>query len=68
MLSALRLAYLGLAGGLMVYGAILLWLGLRRPSRPGGTRLRLAMAAALLVAVAGTVAAVILEAQASRPW
>jgi hypothetical protein len=67
-MTTLRWAYLGLAGGLMLYGAILLWLGLRRPSRPGGLRFRLVMAAALLVAVAGTTAAVILEAQASRPW
>jgi hypothetical protein len=31
-------------------------------------RLRLVMALAVLVAVAGTTAAVILEAQAARPW
>lgn len=67
-MTALRLAYLGLGGGLLVYGAILVWLGLRRPSRPAGTRLRLLMALAVLVAVAGTTAAVILEAQAARPW
>jgi hypothetical protein len=66
--STLRLAYLGLAGGLLVYGVILLWLGWRRPTRPAGTPLRLVMALALLIAVAGTAAAVILEAQASRPW
>jgi hypothetical protein len=67
-MSALRLAYLGLAGGLMAYGAILLWQGLRRPSRPAGAPLRLVMALVLLVAAAGTAAAVILEAQAARPW
>jgi len=66
--NALRLAYLGLAAGLLTYGAILLWLGARRPPRPAGTPLRLLMALALLIAVAGTTAAVILEAQASRPW
>ncbi len=67
-MSALRLAYLALAGGLMVYGGLLLWLGFRRPPRPAGTPLRLVMALAVLIAVAGTAAAVILEAQASRPW
>jgi hypothetical protein len=66
--SALRLAYLALAGGLLLYGASLLWLGMRRPFRPAGTPVRLLMALAVLVAVAGTVAAAILEAQAARPW
>jgi hypothetical protein len=66
--TGLRLAYLALGGGLLVYGAILIRLGLRRPPRPAGTPLRLVMALAVLVAVAGTTAAVILEAQASRPW
>ena len=67
-MSLLRLAYLGLAGGLLVYGSILLWLGWRRPTRPAGTPLRLVMVLALLIAAGGTTAAVILEAQASRPW
>ncbi|MBI3456149.1 MAG: hypothetical protein HY002_10225 [Candidatus Rokubacteria bacterium] len=67
-MSLLRLAYLGLAAGLVVYGAILLWLGFRRPSRPAGTLLRLVMGLAVLVALAGTAAAVILEARASQPW
>ena len=67
-MSVLRLAYLALAGGLMLYGAILLWLGFRLPPRPATTPLRLVMALAVLLAVAGTAAAVVLEAQASRPW
>lgn len=67
-MTSLRLAYLGLAAGLMVYGALLGWLGLRRPPRPAGTPLRLVMILALLIAVAGTAAAVILEARAAQPW
>jgi hypothetical protein len=66
--TGLWLAYFALAGGLMAYGGILIALGLRRPPRPAGTPLRLAMAVALLVAVAGTAAAAILEARAARPW
>jgi hypothetical protein len=65
--TRLWLAYLALAGGLMAYGGLLIALGLRRPPRPAGTPLRLTMALALLVAVAGIAAAVILEARASQP-
>jgi hypothetical protein len=65
---ALRLAYLALAGGLLVAGALLVWLGVRRPRRPGGPAYRVALALAALVAVAGAAAAVILEARAARPW
>jgi hypothetical protein len=68
MSTALWLAYLGLALGLMCYGAILIALGLRRPARPAGLPLRVVMALAVLVAVAGTTAAAILEAKASQPW
>jgi hypothetical protein len=68
MLTALWFAYLGLALGLMSYGAILIGLGLRRPAHPAGRPLRVAMALAVLVAVAGTTAAAILEAKASQPW
>lgn len=68
MLTALWFAYLGLALGLMSYGAILMVLGLRRPAHPGGLPLRVVMALAVLVAVAGTTAAAILEAKASQPW
>jgi hypothetical protein len=66
--TALRLAYLGLALGLLVYGGILIGLGVRRPARPAGRGLRLTMALALLVAAAGTAAAVALEAKAAQPW
>ena len=52
----------------MVYGAILAWLGVRRPSRPAGRPLRVVMALAVLVAVAGATAAVILEARLASPW
>lgn len=67
-MTSLRLAYLALATGLMVYGALLGWLGLRRPPRPAGTPLRLVMVLALLVAVAGVAAAVLLEARAAQAW
>jgi hypothetical protein len=65
--TGLRLAYLGLAVGLMAYGAVLLWLGLRRPPRPASTPLRVVMALALVAAILGTVAAAILEGPAPRP-
>ncbi|MBI2468912.1 MAG: hypothetical protein HYV62_14055 [Candidatus Rokubacteria bacterium] len=67
-MTSLRLAYLALAAGLMLYGALLGWLGLRRPSRPAGPPLRLVMVLALLVAVAGVAAAVLLEARAAQSW
>ena len=67
-MAGLWLAYLALAGGLMAYGALLIALGFRHPPRPAGMPLRLVMALALLLAVAGTAAAVILEARASQPW
>jgi hypothetical protein len=66
--GALWFAYLGLALGLMSYGAILVVLGLRRPARPAAWPLRVVMTLAALVAVAGTTAAAILEARASQPW
>jgi hypothetical protein len=64
----LRLAYLALALGLMGFGAIWGWLGARRPpdSLPRGPRL--AALLLLLLAVGGTVLAVILEGRAARPW
>lgn len=52
----------------MSYGLILIALGLRRPARPASLALRVVMVLAVLVAVAGTTAAVILEAKASQPW
>jgi hypothetical protein len=67
-MDRLRLAYLALALGLMGFGAIWGWLGLR----PAGETLprgsRLAAGLLLLVAVGGTVAAVILEGRAARSW
>lgn len=66
--TSLRLAYLALAVGLLGLGGILVWLGVRRPRRPGGIPVRIALAAAALIAVAGAVAAVVLEARAARPW
>jgi hypothetical protein len=52
----------------MGFGAIWAWLGLRRVggSPPRGPRV--AAALFLLLAVGGTVAAVILEGRAARPW
>jgi hypothetical protein len=67
-MTPLWFAYMGLALGLMSYGAILIVLGLRRPPHPAGWPLRLVMMLAALVAVAGTTAAAILEAKASQPW
>jgi hypothetical protein len=66
--TALRFAYAALAVGLLVYGGVLGWLGLRRPSRPASRGLRAVMVLAVLAAVAGTAAAVLLEARASQPW
>jgi hypothetical protein len=66
-MDQLRLAYLALAVGLMGFGAIWGWLGIRRPAvLPRGPRI--AAALALLLAVGGTVVAVILENRAARPW
>lgn len=67
-MTPLWLAYLALAVGLMGAGAALVWLGLRRPTRPAGVPLRGLIALAFLIAIAGVVAAVILEARAVRPW
>lgn len=65
---ALRLAYAALSLGLMAAGALLIGLGLRRPIRPAGVPLRAVLSVAALIALAGAVAAVILEARAARPW
>jgi len=64
----LRLAYFALALGLMGFGAIWGWLGVRRTggSLPRGSRV--AAVLFLLLAVGGTVAAVILKGRAARPW
>ena len=66
--TSLRLAYLALAVGLMGYGGLLIWLGLRRPRRPAGAPLRIVMVLAVLLAVVGVAVAVVLEARAARPW
>jgi hypothetical protein len=66
--APLTWAYLALAAGLMVHGALLIGLGLGRPARPAGARLCAVLWLALLVAGVGLVAAVILEARAARPW
>ena len=66
-MTGLWLAYLALAAGLMTYGGILVGLGLRRPARPAGTPTRVVMALAVLLAAAGTVAAVLLEAKSPGP-
>jgi hypothetical protein len=63
----LRLAYLAFSLGLLVFGAVLGWLGLRRPPRPAGRALRLVIACAILAAVAGATAAAVLEARVPRP-
>jgi len=64
----LRLAYFALALGLMGFGAVWGWLGARcsADALPRGPRV--AAALFLLLAVGGTVAAVILEGRATRPW
>jgi hypothetical protein len=67
-MDQLRLAYLALALGLMGFGAIWAWLGLRHVGEPLPRGPRIAAALLLLVAVGGTVAAVILEGRAARPW
>lgn len=65
---ALRLAYAALSLGLMALGALLAWLALRRPVQPAGVVLRLGVSLAALTALAGAVAAVVLEARVAQPW
>ena len=67
-MDPLRLAYLALGLGLMGFGAIWGWLGLRRVVGTPTRGARMAAALFLLLAVGGTVAAVILEGRAVRPW
>ena len=67
-MTALRLAYLAFAGGLLGFGAISVGLGLRRHVGPTALPLRLATILTLVVAAAGLVAAVMLEARAANPW
>lgn len=67
-MAPLTWAYLALAAGLMVHGALLIGLGLRQPARAGGMGLSAVLWLALLVAAAGLVAVVTLETRAARPW
>ena len=64
----LWVAYLALGGGLGAFGAILVWQGVRHHVGGSSWLLRALMAAALVVATAGMVAAVLLEARAARPF
>jgi hypothetical protein len=59
---------LALALGLMGVGAIWIWQGVRRVSGPTPLGSRVAVVMFLLLAVGGTVAAVILEGRAAQPW
>jgi hypothetical protein len=67
-MDPLRLAYSALALGLMGFGAIWAGLGVRRLGGSPPRSSRLAAVLFLLLAVGGTVAAVILEGRAARPW
>ena len=67
-MNLLRVAYLALGGGLAVFGAILVWQGLRRQTGPSTWPIRITLALAIVVAIGGTVAAVILEARAAYPF
>jgi hypothetical protein len=62
------MAYLALAVGLMGFGAIWVWQGARRRGGSTARGSRVAAVLFLLLAVGGTVAAVILEGRAARPW
>jgi hypothetical protein len=52
----------------MGFGAIWGWLGTRRAAEALPRRPRLAAGLFLLLAVGGTIVAVILEGRAARPW
>ena len=67
-MDQLRLAYLALGFGLMGFGVIWGWLGVRHPAEWLPRRPRVVALLFLLLAVAGTVVAVILEGRAARPW
>ena len=67
-MTGLWTAYLALGGGLATFGAILVWQGLRGQAGRSSWPLRALMAIALVVATAGMVAAVLLEARAARPF
>ena len=67
-MDPLRLAYLALALGLMGFGAVWGWLGACRSAGALPRGPRVVAALFLLLAVGGTVAAVLLEGRAARPW
>jgi hypothetical protein len=67
-MDQLRLAYLALALGLMGFGAVWGWLGARRSAEALPRAPRLVALLFLLLAMGGTVGAVILEGQSARPW
>jgi hypothetical protein len=67
-MDQLWLAYLALALGLMGFGAVWGWLGARHSAEALPRGPRLVALLFLLLAVGGTVAAVILEGRAARPW
>lgn len=67
-MDQLRFAYLALSLGLMGFGAVWGWLGARRSTEARGRAPQLVALLFLLLAVGGTVAAVILEGRAARPW
>ena len=67
-MDQLRLAYLALGLGLMGFGAIWGWLGARHPAESLPRRPRLVALLCLLLAVVGTVVAVVLDGRAARPW
>lgn len=67
-MDALRLAYAALALGLMGFGAVWSWVGARGAGGPPPRGARLAAALFLLLAVAGSVAAALLEGRGARPW
>jgi hypothetical protein len=67
-MDQLRLAYLALGLGLMGFGVIWAWLGARHRAEGLPRRPRLFALLFLLLAVAGTVVAVVLEGRAARPW
>ncbi len=66
--SSLRLAYLVLAAGLLGFGGIWIWLGVTHHAGPTSRFLRVVTTGALLLAAAGVVAAVLLEARSASPW
>lgn len=67
-MDPLRFAYSALALGLMGFGLVWGWLGLRGDGRPPPLGARVVAVLCLVLAAGGTVAAVVLEGRAARPW